>query len=172
MEKSNTISLASFTEKDFDRLITWVQNGEDAMQFAGPSLQYPITHLQLQDYIAVANRIPFVVSCNNEIIGHCAITMASDNTAVLNHILIGDVQNRNKGLGKEIVHAMLQKIFIEMQKEFAELYVFDWNIGAIKCYEHIGFVKDENDTRIREVNGKTWRAINMKLSVKDHNVVN
>jgi RimJ/RimL family protein N-acetyltransferase len=167
-QKKTLIQLHTFTEQDFDRLIAWLRSAEDVMQFAGLSLQYPVTHLQLQEYLQELKREPFTVQYLQHVIGHCAITNADEQVAVLNHILIGDAQNRNNGFGTKIVETMLQKIFLEMNKTSAELYVFDWNANAIACYTKIGFSIVPNEYRIREVNGKTWRAVKMKLDKVDY----
>jgi RimJ/RimL family protein N-acetyltransferase len=48
------------------------------------------------------------------------------------------------------------------------LYVFDWNIAAIKCYEKAGFVTDKGVTKRREANGKIWTAIKMLIDKKQN----
>jgi RimJ/RimL family protein N-acetyltransferase len=162
------IQFRPFLAQDFDRLIHWLHSAEDVMQFAGSSLQYPVTTLQLQDYLLVHNRIAFVIYYLNIAIGHCAITDVDKSTAMLNHILIGDSSNRNKGIGTMIVVEMLTIIFDTMNKSIASLYVFDWNSNAIQCYKKMGFTENLADIKIREVNGKTWRAINMQLHANDY----
>ncbi|MCX8470195.1 MAG: GNAT family protein [Chitinophagaceae bacterium] len=162
------LHLLPFTQDDFERLIQWVGNAEDLMQFAGPSLQYPITKTQLQEYIAVKARTPYKVCYQQEVIGHCAITDLNESSAMLNHILIGECKFRNLGLGKQIVKEMLQIIFENMNIQSAELYVFDWNIGAIKCYKQIGFVEVPTDFKIREVCGSKWKAYKMVLKREDY----
>jgi RimJ/RimL family protein N-acetyltransferase len=162
------LHLLPFTQDDFERLIQWVGNAEDLMQFAGPSLQYPITKTQLQEYIAVKARTPYKVCYQQEVIGHCAITDLNESSAMLNHILIGECKFRNLGLGKQIVKEMLQIIFENMNKQSSALYVFDWNIGAIKCYKQIGFVEVPTDFKIREVCGSKWKAYKMVLKREDY----
>jgi RimJ/RimL family protein N-acetyltransferase len=156
------IQLQTFTAQDFLRLINWIPDAEMMMQFAGPALQHPLTEQQLHEYVAVQNRIPFVVCWQGEAIGHCAITFL-ENTVMLNHILIGSDALRGKGIGQQLVYAMIAEIkkIADHQLKPIELYVFDWNKGAIACYEKCGFVQMPNIFRMREVNGKKWKAINM-----------
>jgi RimJ/RimL family protein N-acetyltransferase len=54
--------------------------------------------------------------------------------------VIGDQSQRGKGMGEQLVHLLLEYVFTNTNKLVAELYVFDWNIGAIRCYEKAGFV--------------------------------
>ncbi len=53
--------------------------------------------------------------------------------------------------------------FEKFNKEFAELNVFDWNKPAIKSYEKVGFKINPNESLQREINGKIWIALNMRI---------
>lgn len=66
-----------------------------------------------------------------------------------------------------VVHKMLEKLFIERDFQYADLNVFDWNVGAIKCYEKVGFAINDNIRNTQNYNGKRWTAINMVITKKD-----
>ena len=95
-------------------------------------------------------------------LGHCEIYL-TETSALLGRIIIGEAQWRGKGLGEQIVNRLLEIAFTELNQNMAELNVFDWNIGAIKCYEKCGFTINPNKKYTREINGKTWTAVNMVL---------
>jgi len=46
----NMISLENFSENDFEKLISWVSNKEDLIQFAGSIFNFPLTKEQLNNY--------------------------------------------------------------------------------------------------------------------------
>jgi len=55
------IKLEPFTQRDFDRLISWVDNAELLMQIAGPGFSFPLTVDQLQKYLDDKNSYAFNV---------------------------------------------------------------------------------------------------------------
>jgi RimJ/RimL family protein N-acetyltransferase len=159
------IQLEPFTIADFGRLISWIENKEELVQFAGPVFKFPLNEKQLEKYIEDKNRFAFkVVETNSEqIIGHCEIYL-TEQTAKLCRILIGEKSFRSKGLGLQIVNNLLEISFANFNKSSVELNVYDWNVGAIKCYEKAGFVINKDIVKTIEVNGNTWTSINMTIN--------
>ncbi len=47
--------------------------------------------------------------------------------------------------------------------------MYDWNAGAIKCYEKAGFIINKNKTRSIEVKGKIWNSLNMTIDKQNWN---
>lgn len=167
---SESIKLELFEEKDFERLIKWSYREEILTQFSGSIFTFPLTFEQLNNYITNKERLSFKVidSFNDIVIGHAEISPSEDiNTIKICRILIGDKTKRGKGYGKKIIKSLLDKAFKELNKEKAELNVYEWNIGAIKCYEKVGFKINRNKTSTSIVNGENWKAINMIINKND-----
>ena len=164
MKEAPAIQLKKFTKEDYDALVSWIDSAELLMQFAGPHLHFPLTHQQLEQNCADKNRYCYSVihADNQKAIGHAEIFLTG-TSALLGRIIIADEQLRGKGLGKKIIHLLLDISFNELQQQLAELYVFDWNTGAIKCYEQAGFNTNKSKQLVRDVNGKTWIAFNMTM---------
>ena len=161
------VRLEKFTRENYPDLISWVNTEEELMQFAGPGFAFPLTAEQLSTSLTDKNRIAFtVVKINSDrSIGHAEIYLLKDSVR-LGRIIIGDLSQRGKGLGQQIIHLLLEYTFSYLDRTRAELNVFDWNVAAIKCYEKVGFVKDYNKRLERKVNGKTWNAFNMWIDRK------
>lgn len=159
------IQLRLFTPNDFAQLLSWTDSAEMLMQFAGPQLQFPLTTQQLDDMLADEQRICYAVehTTTGNTIGHAQLNRIEENTILLCRLLIADKANRGKGLGTEMVQQLLQIAFGELQAKEATLNVFDWNTAAIRCYEKLGFTINPGKEKLREVNGKTWMAINMSV---------
>lgn len=159
------IKLEPFTKSDFTRLISWIDNLEELVQFAGPNFSYPLTTEQLEKYLADENSFAFKVieTISNTTIGHCEI-YKSESSAKLCRILIGDKTYRGKGLGVEIVNQLVEKSFLQFNYSLAELNVYDWNISAIKCYEKAGFKINADKTKTILVDGKPWTSLNMIIT--------
>ena len=160
------ISLQTFTTTDIKQLLAWETDEEALMQFAGPSFSFPLTAAQLEQTLADSNRLTYKVihTNNNTCIGHAEIYFPDVTTALLCRILIGEVNYRGKGLGLEIVNALLAISFSRPGIEEAMLNVFDFNTAAIKCYTKAGFSINEGKTKTRQLKNKTWTALNMGLT--------
>lgn len=162
------ISLLPFNQPDFNQLISWVQDEEMLMQFAGPSFHFPLTAEQLTLSAAIKNNTAFKLLHIHDqaIIGHAEILLQDATTALLRRIFIGDKQYRGQGLCHYIVKELLNIAFNKPGIEEVSLNVFDWNIPAIKCYEKAGFCINEGKTLSRHVKDQTWLALNMRLTKK------
>lgn len=156
--------LEKFDHTGYDTLISWVDSAEALMQFAGPAFTFPLTREQLDKSLSDPNRLAFrVVDRNSEkIIGHAEIYLTNESV-YLGRIIIGDPQTRGKGLGGQIVSSLLDYAFDVFERNEVQLNVFDWNLGAIKCYEKVGFCINPNTKAERIINGQTWIALNMTI---------
>lgn len=158
------IQLEPFRQKDYADLISWVDSAELMMQFAGPYLSFPLTEEQLDKSQEDKNRFAFsiVETASGKSIGHCEVYV-TETSARFGRILIGVHSQRGKGLCKPIVHALITFVYNNIDRRKIELNVFDWNTGAIRCYEKAGFRINPDLKFDRTVNGKTWTAFNMIL---------
>jgi RimJ/RimL family protein N-acetyltransferase len=158
------IRLEKFGKENYDDLISWIDSEEALMQFAGPLFTYPLNAEQLDKSLEDDKRIAFrIVDIeSNKGIGHAEIYVL-DDTAKIGRILIGDTAHRGKGLCPTIVRLLLAYAFANLNREKIELNVFDWNHGAIKCYEKVGFTINPDKTLLRKVKDQTWTAINMTI---------
>jgi len=161
------IKLENFDRSDYSELISWIKDEEELMQFGGPNFSFPLTVEQLDKSQEDKMRHSFKVVDveTNKTIGHCEVYLL-EGTAKLARILIGDETQRGKGVGKEIVKALIEFSVNVLQKKNIELNVFDWNVGAIKCYESVGFRINPNKRLERKVNDETWIAINMVMQAE------
>jgi len=140
------IALKPFVEADFGRFISWIVDEKMMFQFAGPAFTFPVSHQQLKQYILAENRLIYKVieTKSSRVIGHAEINNidVSNKSARLCRILIAEEQDRNKGYGRMLIHLLLEVGFSKLNLHRIDLGVFDYNIGAIKCYEKCGFQKE------------------------------
>lgn len=159
------IKLEKFTEADFDRLINWIDSAEELVQFAGPIFSYPLSVSQLSSYLDHNDKIPLkILDANDKVIGHCEINLGNKYPR-LSRILIGNAEDRGKGLGVEIVKEMIERIKVKHASEIVDLNVFAWNKAAIRCYEKAGFEIIHEHTDTLEVHGLSWKRLNMQYKV-------
>jgi RimJ/RimL family protein N-acetyltransferase len=158
------IRLETFGKESFEELISWISSEEQLMQFAGPAFTFHLTNEQLEISLSDKNRFAFkVVNCEtNFVIGYSEIYLTSQSV-YLGRIIIGDKEQRGKGLGHQVVNLLLDFVFSKLEKTKAELNVFDWNIEAIKCYEKAGFIINPGKKNKRQIKTEVWAAINMTI---------
>ena len=136
------IKLEPFTQADFDRLISWVNNAELLMQIAGPNFSFPLTADQLQKYLDDKNSYAFNVIdvSNDNVIGHAEVCFSGKDVVKLDKVLIGEKSNRDKGIGLQVINELVKFSFEKIGMKEVELNVYDWNIAGIKCYEKPGLI--------------------------------
>jgi RimJ/RimL family protein N-acetyltransferase len=157
------IKLEAFTPADFDRFTSWIDTPEILMTIAGPMLTYPLTHDQLQKYLDDKKSVKFNVVDTEEgkVIGHAEIITMGDGLYKLDKVIIGDRAIRGKGIGVQLMKALLEYSFEVLGAEIVELNVFDWNIAGIKCYEKAGFVFNPSKQMNFQMGNENWVALNM-----------
>ncbi len=159
------IQLTPFTEKDFARFITWVDDKELLITIAGNYFSYPLNAEQLHAYLNDGNSHSFnIVDTDlNNIIGHAELYKTGNDIYKIDKLIIGNAASRGKGFCLPVMKALTVYAFDRLHATTVELNVFDWNTSAIKCYEISGFAINENKTALYEVDGKKWTALNMVI---------
>jgi RimJ/RimL family protein N-acetyltransferase len=169
LNKTTVIKLEPFKPSDFDLFISWIDSKELLLQIAGNYFSYPLTPHQLKNYIDDKNSFAFgiVETSSNQVIGHSEIILLDNKICKLDKVLIGDIANRGKGVGQKVVTKLLAFSFENLSAEEVELYVYDWNTGAIKTYENVGFVINHDKQMLTDVDGKVWKALNMTIDKRE-----
>lgn len=159
------VHLEKFEQADFEKFKSWIPNQHELFQFAGPIFTYPVTDEQLTIYSTDEKRSAFkvVLTQTGEAIGHCELNFENPLPR-LSRILIGEKSLRGKGIGKLIVNEMLKELFLKRSFESADLNVFDWNTGAIKCYEQAGLVINKDIVYRYNNNGHITTVLNFGIS--------
>ncbi len=147
------VALETFGREDFDRLIGWVASAEELMLWAGPMLHWPLDRAQLERYLAAAEgpaaarRIWRAVDAG-ETVGHAELNAIerTHRTATLSRVMVRPGL-RGRGIGTAMVRAALAVAFDELRLHRVDLFVFDFNAGAIACYERLGF---RHEGRLRD----------------------
>lgn len=158
------IALQPFHIQDAPELISNIKNQRALLQFAGPMYSFPLTEDQLEGDLLDENRTLFkIVDIENQnTIGHAQIFL-KEKTFLLGRILIWDENNRGKGYGTKVMQELLRYGFSNLNRELAELNVYDWNTGAIECYKKVGFAIDPDVKNKAKIDDEIWVSLNMKI---------
>ncbi|HEX7065214.1 MAG TPA: GNAT family protein [Bacillales bacterium] len=169
------IELQPLEEKDFDRLIEWVESPEFLMQWAGPAFTYPLDKSQLGQHLESAqgensDKVVYkaVDTDTDEVVGHIEWSHIDrqNQNARLSRVLIAP-DARGGGSGTEMVKEMVRLGFEEFEFHRIELHVFEFNKGAIACYEKAGFQKEGLIREARKFGNEFWSAYRMSILESD-----
>jgi RimJ/RimL family protein N-acetyltransferase len=159
------IELQPFTTSDYARLISWITSPEALLQWAGDAFTYPLTAEQLDHHLDLAQSgrrsiYRAVDRASGEIVGHVELSDIDTNQrrARVTRLLVGDVARRGQGIGSQIVLATLQLAFEEMALHRVELFVFEFNVTAIRLYERLGFVREGMLVEARRLGDNFWNV--------------
>ena len=168
------IELALLEVHDYRTIVEW-NKGRDAdflYQWAGPGYEFPITEAKIAQRItnganskgADTNIYKIVSRSTNEMIGTIELFRINreKNTATIGRFLINE-KFRGRGLGKYALKILVDKGFKEFGLKELNLRVFDFNEGAIKCYEKVGFTKSDYKENVRQTNQGSWGVYEMKI---------
>ena len=166
------IVLRPFERSDFARLIGWVGSPAFLLQWAGPLFTYPLDVAQLDRYLADAQQEPptrmvftAVDEATGAAVGHIELAKidARNRSASLSRVLIGEASQRGKGAGVEMVRRALEVGFDRLGLHRIDLVVFDFNRGAIACYERAGFAIEGRLREARRFGEEFWTLIQMSI---------
>ena len=169
------IKLEKFKMSDAGALISWIPNQEFLMQWGGPSYTFPLTEEQLYNEFEISSSehpkmLMFSVKlCDtDELVGHIQLLHIDliNMSARIGRVLVGDKNHRNKGIGVEMINSILSIAFDTLKLHRVDLGVFDFNKGAIACYEKVGFKIEGIFRDSRKIDEEYWSLINM--SVLEH----
>ena len=126
---------AGISAKNKNDIVKWTnEKGKDFLeQWAGASLDFPLTESQIDDLKDISS-----IFCKNEFIGVIQkIRKEMDNVHIGRFLINPELTGR--GLGKRALIEFINLIFQDEDVNSITLNVFDYNAGAKKLYEKVGF---------------------------------
>lgn len=173
---SDIIKLDLLEKDDFYKIIQWdVHKSSDfLLQWSGPKFNYPLTLEQVENYflneVNTENSNIYVYKIllinTGEMIGTVELRETDKDNKIgrICRFLIGEENDRGKNIGATALNDALRIGFDDMKFEKITLGVFDFNHGAIKCYEKAGFIKENFLENIRKSSTGNWNLYEMGIS--------
>ncbi len=137
------IKLERFKYEEIPQLISWIPNKEFLLQWAGPSYAFELLERQLKNDIDIMSKenplnLMFSAKLNerNKTVGHIQLLGIDrvNMSARIGRVLVGE-EYRNKGIGTQMINAVLDIAFHKFNLHRVDLGVFDFNESAIACYK-------------------------------------
>lgn len=167
------IRLEYFTEADFDQLIEWIHNEHLLTNWSGSLFRFPLTRESLAWYLEDTNDLEnsdaliykVVDTQSGKAVGHVSLGSISrkNRSARISRVLVGDPQQKGRGLCTAMIRALLRIGFEELQLHRISLGVYDFNHGAIRCYEKCGFVREGVQRDILRFDDHYWSLLEMSI---------
>ena len=135
MEIENIKIIKGINDKNKNDIVKWTnEKGKDFLeQWAGASLDFPLTESQIDDLKDI-----YSIFCEKEFIGIIQkIQKERDNIHIGRFLINPELVGR--GLGKKALVEFINLIFQDEDVNSITLNVFDYNAGAKKLYEKVGF---------------------------------
>ena len=126
---------AGINDNNKNDIVKWTnEKGKDFLeQWAGASLDFPLTESQIDDLKDI-----YSIFCENEFVGIIQqIRKEHDNIHIGRFLINPELTGR--GLGKRALIEFINLIFQDEDVNSITLNVFDYNVGAKKLYEKVGF---------------------------------
>lgn len=165
------IELRPFTEKDFSRLIKWIDSPRTLIQWGAWIFAYPLDEKQLQKYLQDTagenpERMAFTASLfeTQEVVGHIELDKVDrgNGTASICRVFV-DSKHRGQGICTRMIRRILDIGFNQLGLHRVDLQVYDFNVGAIACYEKVGFVREGLLREVRKVGDEYWNLVWMGI---------
>ena len=135
MEVENIKIINGINDNNKNDIVKWTnEKGKDFLeQWAGKSLDFPLTESQIDDLKDI-----YSIFCENEFVGIIQkIRKEMDNVHIGRFLINPELTG--KGLGKRALIEFINLIFQDENVNSITLNVFDYNAGAKKLYEKVGF---------------------------------
>ena len=135
MEVENIKIINGINDNNKNDIVKWTnEKGKDFLeQWAGKSLDFPLTESQIDDLKDI-----YSIFCENEFVGIIQkIRKEMDNVHIGRFLINPELTGR--GLGKKALIEFINLIFQDEDVNSITLNVFDYNVGAKKLYEKVGF---------------------------------
>ena len=136
MEIENIKIIDGINDNNKNDIVKWTnEKGKDFLeQWAGKSLNFPLTESQIDDLKDI-----YSIFCENEFVGIIQkIRKEMDNVHIGRFLINPELTGR--GLGKRALIEFINLIFHNEDVNSITLNVFDYNVGAKKLYEKVGFI--------------------------------
>ena len=135
MEVENIEIIDGINDNNKNDIVKWTnEKGKDFLeQWAGKNLDFPLTESQIDDLKDI-----YSIFCENEFVGIIQkIRKEHDNIHIGRFLINPELVGR--GLGKKALIEFINLIFQDENVNSITLNVFDYNAGAKKLYEKVGF---------------------------------
>lgn len=135
------VSLRSMEIRDIQKVLEWNEEGQDFL-VQWSNFIYPLTAEQFRIRIISKDYLVFSIEKDGKTVGTIQLfRIDREKASARVGCYLIDPAERGKGIGTEALAELVHYAFSELKLSKLDLGVFDYNTGAQRCYEKVGFVK-------------------------------
>ncbi len=155
--------LKEYTRADFKLLQEWITDADLLLQFSGTDWTFLLTPEQLELQLSrYPDRIFYIgYDDKNTPYAFGQLIMNENNAPRLGRLLIGNAANRGKGMGQRFVKELIVQCTKLQPGKDIHLFVEENNLGAIQCYEKVGFQFTADEPFIMKGPDKEMKILKM-----------
>jgi len=132
------------TLQDLQTVLTWITSPEDLKRWGGPLLTWPPqAEMTWQQIEAPAHKVFALVDDAGELAGFGQTLIREENGVHLGRIILSPAL-RGQGVGRVLMHNLIEKGREHYHPNYFSLYVYSDNLPAVKLYRSMGFVVTES----------------------------
>ena len=156
---------------DFDVLRGWIADARAHALWCANRMAYPLERANfeavLRDIAGRFGDMPYVaVAEGGGVVGFFCYSLNPDTREGMLKFVVIDPARRGQGLGKAMLRLALARAFNAGAKA-VQLYVFPENVGAVKCYEGVGFSARRTEPGVFRYLNEAWDRRNMVRAKPD-----
>ncbi|MDA3920190.1 MAG: GNAT family N-acetyltransferase [Salinisphaera sp.] len=126
---------------DLNEVATWITSVNQARNWAGARVTYPLNREKLPEQIQWLVAFSFALLSQERVIGFGQIVPKKKSRLHLARLILGP-SHRGKGYGRTLATLLLDEALVRNPK-LVSLNVFPGNTVAVALYARIGFVRAE-----------------------------
>jgi RimJ/RimL family protein N-acetyltransferase len=166
------ITLAYFTNNDFNQLMDWIKDEEALMNWSGSLFSFPLTQQSMEWYIEDVNDInnsdafiyKAVEKTSGKVVGHISLGGISKKNKAgrISRVLVAP-EYQGKGYCCQMIKAVLKIGFNNLELHRICLGVYDFNKAAIRCYQKAGLIIEGTNRDCLLFKDKWWSLVEMSI---------
>jgi ribosomal protein S18 acetylase RimI-like enzyme len=152
-----TCSLRSPCPSDYELIGSWVTDARQCLHWAGPSIPFPFSGLDLPRLITSAPAVvpgetssSYVLAADpaasSEAVGFGQLVRQDRTSFRLARLIIAPIR-RGSGFGASLCRLLIEKAESVAEAELVNLFVYRDNVAAIHVYSKLGFVEAPSHPR-------------------------
>jgi RimJ/RimL family protein N-acetyltransferase len=162
------LRLIPFSSDHFDTVANWFANEREAVQWAGPTVDYPLDAAQFQAMVDQGTtqpptRLCYMAEREGDLVGHAQLGFDWRNgNARLGRVALSPAA-RGHRLAAPMLRLVLAEAFALDEIERVDLAVYTWNAPAIRTYERLGFTSEGVRRSSTRIGDQRWDSAEMGL---------
>ena len=142
MTMISDLALTNVKPEHIKQLMRWFNNEAELQQWSGPNFEYPYTLDSFQRDLKIDELASYVLMNDHQELLAFGQFYERLNRVHLGRLVVNP-SHRGKRIINQLMHFLIEKAQVQLQRNEVSLFVLNNNPSAIKAYQSFGFVVEE-----------------------------